>query len=71
MKTVFLVSTQNIGTGTMQKWTAQVGMVVTNVGKELSLLRMAVNTPNADYYFPCCQQWAAGSLELDGGKAEP
>ena len=56
----------------MQKWPAQVGTVVANVGRELSLLKMAINMANADYlsFFlwnelePRCQQRAAGSLEL-------
>ena len=47
-------------------------MVVANVGRELSLLEMAINVANADYlsFFlwnelePRCQQRAAGSLEL-------
>ena len=58
----------------MRKWPAQVSTVVANVGRELSLLRMAINMANADYlsFFlwnelePCCQQQAAVSLELDG-----
>ena len=33
----------------MRKWPAQVGMVVANVGRELSLLKMAINMANADY----------------------
>ena len=56
----------------MRKWPAQVGTVVANVGRELSLLKMAINMANADYltFFlwnelePRCQQRAAGSLEL-------
>ena len=56
----------------MQKWPAQVGTVVANVGRELSLLKMAIDMANADYlsFFlwnelePHCQQRAAGSLEL-------
>ena len=34
----------------MQKWPVQEGTLVANVGKELSLLRMAVDMPNVDYY---------------------
>ena len=72
IETVFLVSTRNTGTGTMRKWPTQVSTVVTNVGRELSLLKMAINMANADYlsFFlwnelePRCQQRAAGSLEL-------
>ena len=45
---------------------------IANVGRELSLLKMAINMANADYlsFFlwnelePRCQQRAAGSLEL-------
>ena len=56
----------------MRKWPAQVSTVVANVGRELSLLKMAINMANADYpsFFlwnelePRCQQRAAGSLEL-------
>ena len=56
----------------MRKWPAQVGTVVAKVGRELSLLKMAINMANADYlsFFlwnelePRCQQQAAGSLEL-------
>ena len=56
----------------MRKWPTQVGTVVANIGKELSLLKMTINMANADYpsFFlwnelePRCQQRAAGSLEL-------
>ena len=56
----------------MRKWPEQVSTVVANVGRELSLLRVAVNMPDADYYTsylwnepePRCQQQAAGSLEV-------
>ena len=56
----------------MGKWTAQVGTVVANVGRELSLLKMVINKANVDYLLfflwnelePRCQQRAAGSLEL-------
>ena len=56
----------------MRKWPAQVSTVVANVGRELSLLKMAINMANADYlsFFlwnelePRCQQRAAGALEL-------
>ena len=56
----------------MRKWPAQVGTVVADVGRELSLLKMAINMENADNltFFlwnelePRCQQRAAGSLEL-------
>ena len=56
----------------MRKWSTQVSTVVVNVGRELSLLKMAINMANADYpsFFlwnelePRCQQRAAGSLEL-------
>ena len=56
----------------MRKWPTQVGMVVANVGRELSFLKMAINMANADYLLfflwnelePRCQQRAAGSLEL-------
>ena len=56
----------------MRKWPAQVSTVVANVGRELSLLKMAIDMANADYlsFFlwnelePRCQQRAAGSLEL-------
>ena len=48
IKTVFLASTRNTDTGTMRKWPAQVGTVVANVGRELSLLKMAIKA-NADY----------------------
>ena len=59
----------------MRKWPAQVGAVVANVARELSLLKMAINMANADYlsFFlwselePRCQQRAAGSLELASG----
>ena len=71
-KNSILVSTRNTGTGTMRKWPTQVSTVVANVGRELSLLKMAINMANADYpsFFlwnelePRCQQRAAGSLEL-------
>ena len=33
----------------MRKWPTQVGTVVANVGRELSLLKMAINMENADY----------------------
>ena len=33
----------------MRKWSAQVGTMVENVGRELSLLKMAINMANADY----------------------
>ena len=33
----------------MRKWPAQVSTVVANVGKELSLLKMAINMANTDY----------------------
>ena len=33
----------------MWKWLTQVGTVVANVGRELSLLEMAINMANADY----------------------
>ena len=33
----------------MRKWPAQVGSMVANVGRELSLLKMAINMANADY----------------------
>ena len=53
-------------------WPAQVSTVVANVGRELSLLKMAINMANADYLLfflwnelePRCQQRAVGSLEL-------
>ena len=56
----------------MRKWSTQASTVVVNVGRELSLLKMAINMANADYpsFFlwnelePRCQQRAAGSLEL-------
>ena len=56
----------------MRKWPTQVITVVVNVGRELSLLKMAINMANAGYpsFFlwnelePRCQQRAAGSLEL-------
>ena len=56
----------------MRKWSTQVSTVVVNVGRELSLLKMAINMAKADYpsFFlwnelePRCQQRAAGSLEL-------
>ena len=56
----------------MRKWPAQVGTVVANVDRELSLLKMTIDMTNADYlsFFlwnelePRCQQRAAGSLEL-------
>ena len=56
----------------MRKWPTQVSAVVANVGRELSLLKMAINKANTDYpsFFlwnelePRCQQRAAGSLEL-------
>ena len=62
----------------MRKWPAQVSTVVANIGRELSLLKMAINMANADYlsFFlwnelePRCQQWAAGSLELFTGKCD-
>ena len=47
----------------MRKWPAQLSSVVTNVGRELSLLKMAIDMANADYMFflwnelePRCQQ---------------
>ena len=72
IKTVFLVSIRNTGTGRMRKWPTQVGTVVANFGRELSLLKMAIYMAYADYltFFlwnelePRCQQRAAGSLEL-------
>ena len=56
----------------MRKWPTQVGTVVANVGRELLLLKMAIDMANVDYlsFFlwnelePRCQQRAAGSLEL-------
>ena len=55
----------------MPKWPAQVGTMVANVGRELSLLKMAINMANADYllFFLWNEleshcQLAAGSLEL-------
>ena len=56
----------------MRKWPTQVSTVVANVGRELSLLKMAINMATADYlsFFlwnelePRCQQRTAGSLEL-------
>ena len=33
----------------MRKWPAEVGTVVANVVRELSLLKMAINMANADY----------------------
>ena len=33
----------------MRKWSTQVSTVVVNVGRELSLLKMAINMANADY----------------------
>ena len=58
----------------MCKWPAQVGTVVANVGRELSLLKMAINKANADYLLfflwnelePRFQQRAAGSLGPPG-----
>ena len=55
---------------------AQVGTMVANFGRELPLLKMAINMANADNlsFFlwnelePRCQQRAAGSLELDKAK---
>ena len=52
----------------MRKWPIQVSTVVANVGRELSLLKMAINMTNADYLLfflwnelePRCQQRAAG-----------
>ena len=52
----------------MRKWPTQVSTVVVNVGRELSLLKMAINMANAGYpsFFlwnelePRCQQRAAG-----------
>ena len=65
----FLAFTRNAGTGTMRKWPVQVGTVVANVGRELSLLRLAVNMSNAEYFTfflwnelePRCQQRAPWS----------
>ena len=56
----------------MRKWPAQVGTVVANVVRELSLLKMVIDMANADYLLfflrnelePRCQQRAAGTLEL-------
>ena len=55
----------------MRKWPAQVGAVVANVGKELSLLKMAINVANQTTcrFFsmelePRCQRRIVGSLEL-------
>ena len=58
----------------MQKWPAQVGTVVANVGRDLSLLTMTISMANAGYFFlfvflwnelgPRCQQLTAESLEL-------
>ena len=33
----------------MRKWPTQVSTVVANIGRELSLLKMAINMANADY----------------------
>ena len=33
----------------MRKWPAQVGTVVANIGRELSLFEMAINMTNTDY----------------------
>ena len=54
----------------MRKWTAQVGTMVENVGRELSLLNMAINMANADYlyFFFLWNELAkagSGSLELN------
>ena len=62
----------------MRKWSTQVSTVVVNVGRELSLLKMAINMANADYpsFFswnelePRYQQRAAGSLELANTETE-
>ena len=56
----------------MRKWPTHVSTMEANVGRELSLLKMAINMANADYpsFFlwnelePRCQHRAAGSLEL-------
>ena len=48
IKTVFVVSTRNTGTGTMRQWPVRVGTVVANVGRELSLLKMAIEMANAN-----------------------
>ena len=63
----------------MRKRPAQAGTVIANVGRELSLLKMAIDMANADYlsFFlwnelePRCQQRAAGSLELVEGRRQP
>ena len=63
----------------MRKWPTQVGTVVADVGRELSLLKMAINMANADNltFFlwnelePRCQQRAAGSLELTSTSTSP
>ena len=54
----------------MRKWPAQVSAVVANIGRELSLLKMAINMANADYLSFFSMDWTgaplptAGSLEL-------
>ena len=54
----------------MRKWPAQVSRVVANVGRELSLLKMAIDMANADYLSFFSMEWTgaplptAGSLEL-------
>ena len=48
IKTVFVVSSRNTGTGTMRQWPVRVGTVEINVGRELSLLKMAIEMANAN-----------------------
>ena len=49
----------------MRKWPAQVGTVVANVGRELSLLKMANNMANADYLF-FSMEWTGTPLPTAG-----
>ena len=64
----------------MRKWPAQVSTVVANIGRELSLLKMAIDMANADYlsFFlwnelePRCQQrgpwsYCSGNLSCQIG----
>ena len=46
----------------MRKWPAQVDTVVVNVGRELSLLKMAINKANADDLLPTAGSGVPGVM---------
>ena len=50
----------------MWKWPTQVGTVVANVGRELSLLKMAINMANADYLLFFSMEQTGASLPTAG-----